>query len=61
MLVSQWTSRTQQHQFQSFRLKIAREEVRLRCEALEQDLERLRMRQDDLQSAAEQTRSLKVN
>ncbi|XP_057372345.1 protein Hook homolog 3-like isoform X1 [Daphnia carinata] len=37
----------------------AREEVRLRCEALEQDLARLRMRQDDLQSAAEQTRSLK--
>ncbi|KAK4004896.1 protein Hook homolog 3 [Daphnia magna] len=37
----------------------AREEVRLRCEALEQELARLRMRQDDLQSAAEQTRSLK--
>jgi prefoldin subunit 5 len=39
--------------------QLAREEVRLRCEALEQDLARLRMRQDDLQSAAEQTRSLK--
>lgn len=41
-------------------ISIAREEIRVRCEALEQEIERMRMRQDDLQSAAEQTRSLKV-
>lgn len=41
-------------------ISIAREEFRIRCEALEQDLDRMKMRQDDLESAAEQTRSLKV-
>lgn len=38
----------------------AREELRLRCENLEQEMEKMRARLDDLLSAAEQTRSLKV-
>lgn len=38
----------------------AREELRLRCENFEQETEKMRGRLDDLLSAAEQTRSLKV-
>jgi hypothetical protein len=39
----------------------ARDDYRNRCEALEQEIEKMRMRQDELQGAAEQTRSLKVS
>ena len=39
----------------------AREELRIRCEALEQELDRMKVRQDDLENAAEQTRSLKAS
>ena len=39
---------------------LAKEEFRMRTEVLEQELDKLRMRHDELQNAAEQNRSLKV-